>query len=346
MHYGRLCRRWGFCMAVMCASAVAAAAEMPVKRTFHEIHMGVDVTLTLYGGTEAAANDAARLAFARIAELNQIFSDYDAESETMRLCRTATVGEPVTVSQDLWFVLNHADELCVQSHGAFDVTIGPVSKLWRRARRRYQLPDPQELAEARARVGRQGYQLQPEHHQITLRRNDLQLDFGGLVKGYAAEAAYRKLQQAGFSQSLVAIAGDLFAGAAPPDQPGWRIGIAPLKADSQTPSRWLCLQHAAVSTSGDAFQFVEIDGQRYSHIVDPRSGIGLTQRCSVTVVAEHGIDADAWATTACVLGPEHGLTLLTKANSAEALFLFLKDELPQTSETAGFARLLWAEPGE
>jgi len=338
MHYRRMIRQLGCCVGLVCTSVVVAATDMPVKRTFHEIHMGVDVTLTLYGGTEAAANDAARLAFARIAELNQIFSDYDPESEAMRLCRNSPMGTAVTVSEDLWFVMSQADQLALNTDGAFDITIGPVSKLWRRARRRQELPNPKELADTLQRVGRDGYRLgNPETRQVTLQRGDLQLDFGGLVKGYAAECAYRQLQQAGFSQSLVAIAGDMFAGDPPPGQPGWRIGIAPLAAESQTPSRWLCLRQAAVSTSGDAFQFVEIEGQRYSHIVDPHTGLGLTQRCSVTVVAEQGLIADALATTACVLGAERGPDFLAQTKHVAGLFLVLEGEQVRTIETAEFA---------
>lgn len=331
----------------MCMSGLATADDQnPTKQTFREVHMGVDVTLTLYGGTEAAANDAARLAYTRVAELNQIFSDYDPESEAMRLCREAAIGQVITISPDLYFVLDYADGLSRKSAGAFDVTIGPVSKLWRRARRRYQLPDSQELAEALERVGRNGYQLNPAEKSVSLLRNDLQMDFGGVVKGYAAEAAYRSLQEHGFRQSMVAVAGDLFVGDAPPGQLGWRIGIAPLEAGSETPSRWLCLQQAAVSTSGDAFQFVEIDGTRYSHIVDPRTGLGLTQRCSITVVAKQGHVADSLATTACVLGPQTGLALLQKTPDVHGLFVTRDDRDGRvvTAETANFSELECAEP--
>lgn len=338
MDFWRLTRLLTCGVGVLCSYVISNAADLPAKWTFHEVHMGVDVNLTLYGGTEAAANDAARQAFDRIAELNKTFSDYDAESEAMRLVRTAPIGKAVQVSTDLWTVLKYADDLNARTKGRFDVTIGPVSKLWRRARRRYELPEPKELTEALSRVGRHGYALNPETHSVTLQRNDLQFDFGGLAKGYAAEAAYRKLQAAGFPVALVAVAGDMFAGEPPPGQTGWRIGIAPLDGDA-TPSRWLSLTQSAVSTSGDAFQFVEINGQRYSHIVDPRTGVGLTHRCSVTVVANRGISADALATTACVLGPEAGMAFVAKTDKAEAICLFLEDGHLEIRQTEGFQKL-------
>lgn len=301
-------------------------------RQYREIHMGVETTLVIYGGEEDAANDAARRAFARIAELNRIFSDYDAESEAMRLCRNAVVGRAETVSDDLWTVLNIAADLSRRTDGAFDVSVGPVSKLWRRARRRGELPPADLLAQARERVGWKYLELHPDTRTVSLQRDELQLDFGGIVKGYAADAACQVLKDAGFPRSMVGLAGDMAFGEAPPGETGpgetgpgetgpgetgWSVRIAALapQGDGIEPEP-LRLSNCAVSTSGDAFQFVEIDGVRYSHIVDPRTGIGLRQRSSVTVIARRGIDADSLATAATVLGPDRGLKLIEQAGAA------------------------------
>jgi FAD:protein FMN transferase len=291
-------------------------AEPPVRRQYTERHMGVDVTLTLYGGAEAAANDAAARAMARLAALNAVFSDYEPDSEAMRLCRTAAPGQPVAVSPELMTVLTAARGFSQRSDGAFDVTIGPISKLWRRSRRQRELPDPKLLAATLPAVDYRHLTLDPAARTVALARTDLQLDFGGIAKGYAAHEALKTLRTAGFPRALVAVAGDIAAGDAPPDAPGWRIGVAPLDKPDGPPSRWLKLANACVSTSGDAFQFVEIDGVRYSHFVNAKTGLGLTHRTSVTVIAPEGLTADGLATTAALVGDAAGLKLIAETPGA------------------------------
>lgn len=332
----------GACFVLMTAAGVAA--EPPVKRQFAERHMGVDVHLTLYGGPESAANDAAARAFARIAELNGIFSDYDPDSEAMRLCRTTPPGQAARVSPDLMKVLVAARSLADRSSGAFDVTIGPVTKLWRRARRQKQLPDPDQLAQALEAVGFRHLTLDPEARTVTVRRSDLQLDFGGIVKGYAAQEALKMLRSAGFSQSLVSIAGDIAAGDAPPDATGWKIGVAPLGRPDGPPSRWVNLANACISTSGDAFQFVEIGGVRYSHIVDVKTGLGLTHRSSVTVIAPEGMLADGLDTAALTLGPDAGLKMIAETPKSAGLFVTMEDDRPVIRETSGWKQWETSNP--
>jgi len=305
--------------------------------------MGVDVQLTLYAATETTANDAARRAFRRIAELERVFSDYDPDSEAMRLCRLAQPNEFQPVSDDLFTVLSAAQDLAQRSNGAFDVTIGPVVKLWRRARRRQELPEAAVLAEARALVGYRQIRLDPSTRSVSLARTGLQLDFGGIAKGYAAQEAVAALKAAGCSSALVAVAGDIVAGDPPPDAPGWKVGVASANRADAPPFRWLCLANAAVSTSGDAFQHVVIDGVRYSHIVDPRTGLGLTRLCGATVISGNGMTADSLATAAILLGPREGARLIQETPGAAALIV-CDSEGRMSAQTVGdFARWEWPE---
>jgi thiamine biosynthesis lipoprotein len=319
------------------------SAQALSRHEYTERHMGVDVTLTLYAATDTAANDAAALAFARISALNRIFSDYDPESEAMRLCRDAQPGQAVPVSSELFTVLKASQELSVRSDGAFDVTIGPVVKLWRRARRQKELPDPQLLSEARQLVDFRQISLDAPKQTVRLSRSGLQLDFGGIAKGYAAQEALKTLQAGGISRALVAIAGDIAAGDPPPDQSGWKIGLAAFDQSAGHPKQWLRLANAAVSTSGDAFQFVEIAGTRYSHIVDPKTGLGLTRRSSVTVIAPNGLTADGVDTAATLLGPERGLKLIAETPGAAGLVTTLDGDRLETHTTENFQRWLWPE---
>src|SRR5207244_2213927 len=154
---------------------------------------------------------------------------------------------------------------------------------------------------------------------VELLKAGMQLDLGGIAKGYSADEALAVLKQQGIPRALVAAGGDIAVSGPPPDAEGWTIGIAPLEDPNQKPSRYLLLHDAAVSTSGDAEQYVEIDGKRYSHIVDPRTGIGLVGRQSVTVVARHGIMADSLTKVVSVLGPERGLAIIDGLEGVAAL---------------------------
>jgi thiamine biosynthesis lipoprotein len=299
------------------AAFVRGAAPKLERFSYTEPHMGTRFKIILYAPDEATAQRAAKAAFARIAALDGIMSDYRETSELMQLCRKAATG-PVRVREDLFDVLSRAQELSIRSDGAFDVTVGPVVRLWRQARQARRLPDPEELAQARKLVSYTNVYLDRRTHSVELLRRGMLLDLGGIAKGYAADAAVAVLKKQGIDRALVAAGGDIVASGPPPGADGWSVGIAPLEDPDRKPARSLPLRDAAVSTSGDAEQFVEIDGKRYSHIVDPRTGIGLVGRSSVTVLAPNGTTSDGLATAVSVLGPERGLALIEATDGAAA----------------------------
>ncbi len=319
------------------AAALLGSGEPTLKRyEFTEPHMGTRFRIVLYAPDQDTARKAAADAFARIASLNAIMSDYDNTSELMRLCAQAG-GPPVPVSAELFFVLSKAQEVSRQSGGAFDVTVGPVVKLWRLARKRHKLPDPDKLAAARALVGWQNVRLDQAKRTVQLLKTGMQLDLGGIAKGYAADEALAVLQKHGIDRALVAAGGDIAVSGPPPETDGWKIAIATLPGEKD-PGR-LILHHAAVSTSGDAEQFVEIDGKRYSHIIDPRTGIGLLGRMSVTVVARRGIDADSLTKVVAVLGPEKGIPLVESCQGAGVRMVRQKGEEWETIISKNFPKL-------
>jgi thiamine biosynthesis lipoprotein len=314
------------------------AEAKPTRFTFTEAHMGTMFKIVLYAPEETAANRAAKAAFGRIATLDAIMSDYRPTSELMQLCQRAG-GNPVPVSEPLFYVLARAQEVSKLSDGAFDVTVGPVVRLWRRSRKTQQLPDPQKLTQARALVGYHNIRLDNEARTVQLLKPGMQLDLGGIAKGYAADEALRVLEQNGVRRALVAAGGDIAVSAPPPDAEGWTIGIAPLEDPNQKPSRYLLLHDAAVSTSGDAEQYVEIEGKRYSHIVNPKTGLGLIGRQSVTVVARRGIAADSLTKVVSVLGPERGLEIIDGLGGVAALVVRKTDEGTEVRESKSFAKL-------
>jgi thiamine biosynthesis lipoprotein len=313
------------------SSAGPSAAQEPVlhRYEFSEVHMGTRFRLVLYAADETTARLAARAAFARVAQLDRILSDYRADSELMRLCQKAG-GPPVPVSEDLFLVLYRAQQISQLTQGALDVTVGPLVRLWRRARRTRRLPDPQEEEQARKRVGYRYLRLDPEHRTVQLLLMGMLLDVGALAKGYAVEEMLAVLRRYGITRALAAASGDIAVGDPPPASAGWKIGLAPLRDPEAEPQYYLLLQHAAVSTAGDAYQHVEINGVRYSHILDPRTGKPLTGRRSVSVVAPDGTTADGLDTALCVLGPQASLALIERLDAAACLFV---QEGPRGVET-------------
>lgn len=324
-------------------SALWAATSCPgadlERFEFRETHMGTEFKIVVYTDEEASARSASRAALDRVAALDGILSDYKLDSELMQLCSHAG-GPPVQVSEDLFQVLDEARQVWERSEGAFDPTIKPVVKLWRRARRRAELPDPQSLAEARALVGAENMILEPTNRTVQLLLRGMELDLGGIAKGHAADEALAVLREHGITSALVAAAGDIVVGDPPPGESGWRVGIAPIDAPEAEPERVLVLQHAAVSTSGDSAQFVVIDGVRYSHIVDPRTGLGLVGRSSVSVVAPRGAIADSAATSISLLGPARGLEFAESLPDVEALIVQLDEQGERrVFETSGWGRI-------
>ncbi len=280
-----------------------------------EPHMGTLVRITLYAPGDQAAREAFRAAFDRIRTLDRTLSDYRPDSELSHIT-TAAVGRPVRVSHDLFAVLLASQQLAEATGGAFDITLGPIVRLWREARRTGRMPDPAALGEASARSGFRKMHLDAGHRTVRFDLAGMALDVGGIGKGYVASEALEVLGRFGVRSALVAVSGDLAFSEAPPGQRGWRIGVHSGDPSVVNVPAVLELTNAAVSTSGSRAQHVDIEGRRYSHIIDPTSGMGLVDDIAVTVIARHGLDADGLDTAITVLGAERGLALIESRQAA------------------------------
>jgi FAD:protein FMN transferase len=269
------------------------------RHEFRQVHMGLPVRIVLYAGTEAEARAAARGAFDRIALLDRMMSDYRGDSALRALERGA--GEWTIVSPELHAVLARALAIADASGGAFDPTAGAIVALWREARRTGRRPSPAALEEARALVGWQHLEIDPRCCAVRLARPGMRLDLGGIAKGYILQSAVDTLAAHGVSSVLIEAGGDIVVGDAPPGRDGWRIDVP--EADASFTARAHRLANGALATSGPAAQYAEIDGVRYSHTVDPRSGKALTSGVTAHVIARDGATADALATALTVLGP-------------------------------------------
>lgn len=291
---------------LLLAGCTTTPSHKLTRYVFERPEMGVPFRIVLFSPSPELATNAADAAFKRVADLNDIMSDYEYDSELSKLGQTSGSHTKVKVSDELWTVLSKAQEVSRASGGALDVTVGPYVQIWRRARREHKLPGVETIARARARVGYTNMVLRD--HTVDLTAPDMRLDLGAIAKGYAADEAIRILREHGITRALAAASGDMALGDAPPNERGWKIELLEAK-DEKRGQAFLILHNCGVATSGDLFQFVEIDGTRYSHIVNPHTGIGLTDRSLVTIIAKDGITADALSTTVSVLGPANGLKL-------------------------------------
>jgi thiamine biosynthesis lipoprotein len=244
----------------------------------------------------------------------------------------------VAVSDDLWRVLRRARRVAELSDGAFDVTVGPVVRLWRRARRQHELPSPERLAEARKLVGYRLVRLIPDGHKVELLKPGMLLDLGGIAKGDACDQALAVLEKQGLHRAMIEAGGDVVLGDPPPGKPGWIVGVCSPTTDSP-PARYLSLARVAVDTSGDAFQHVDLGGRRYSHILDPRTGMALTDGSKVTVVAPNGLTGDPLTKAVLVLGPQRGLKVIEETPGAAAWLLRAPEGKVETFESSRWKQL-------
>jgi len=282
---------------VVCCAATAGATE---RFEFEEIHMGVPVRIILYAPHSEIAGIAAKEAFGIFHRLNGIMSDYDDDSELMQLCANNGSDQ---VSEDLFIVLQAAKHYSTISDGAFDITVGPMVRLWRRSRRQRELPKELYIEQAKVLVGNHLWELNECTRSVRLLKTGMQLDLGAIAKGYAIDKAYEIILSHGISSQLVDAGGDFRVGSPPPDAEGWRIA----KGGSI-----VLMKETAMATTGGQFQFAEIDGVRYAHLVDPKTGYGMTGLQTVHVTAPTAMEADALATVVFVLGKEKGTALVAK----------------------------------
>lgn len=282
--------------------------------------MGTLLEVTVYrpAGEDAAATADLRAAYEAIAEVDRRMSLYRDDSELSALNDTAGSG-PVGASPALLEVLQAARRYGSLSRGAFDVTVEPLVQVWGLYFfERDELPAATQIEAARRRVGHHRIRLDVEAGTVGLEEGT-HVDLGAIAKGYAVDRALARLSERGVPAALLDLGGNIGVLGTPPGESSWEIGVRhPRDTDSLLGSLRLD-PGRSVATTGDYERFVEIDGERYAHVIDPRSGWPVRGIFAVTVVAPDGIAADALSTAAYVLGPRDGMALLEACAGVEGL---------------------------
>lgn len=265
--------------------------------------MGSPFRIVVCAPDSVTGRTALEAAWARIADLERTLSDYDPDSEVSWLAGLPA-GRPAPLSDDLASAVASADSWWRRTGGAFDAGLGALTRLWRRAVRRNELPPESELAAARAASGWSLIDRSRDGRSLIRLHRGVRLDFGGIGKGIAADEALATLARSGLDRAIVDAGGDVTASGAPPDRPGWLIELPG--------GDFRYLAHGSVATSGATWRHVDTAESRYSHILDPETGRGLTGRRVVTVFAATGADADALATALSVVDPEQAVELAAR----------------------------------
>lgn len=331
------------CSCLLLLSSCGKQPDTDVKEQLVEVKtsrivMGTVVNIRCLAADSSRAKEAADEAFARIEEIDRLMSTYKEESEVTRLNLAAGIS-PLKVSPDTYQVLARSREFSRVTQGAFDITVGPFDKLWKKAAEEGKPPSPELLAQTKSVVGSGGIKLFPEQGTVLLDRSGMEIDLGGIAKGYAVDEALRALKSRGVENALIDAGGDIYCLGRNRKGTPWRVAIKDPLGSGEFLGV-LHLEDKAVATSGDYERSYEIGDETYSHILHPRTGLPVAGVASITVIAEDATTADALATALSVLGPRDGIQLAQSLPGVEAMIVSRKDGALVRRETKGFSAFL------
>ena len=308
---------------------------------FSETRMGSPFNLIFYHTDSVEAVSIAKECFLMVDSLNKIFSDYSPESEVGKLALQQDLTD-IAVSDELFSMIIRSKDAWKRSSKTFDITIGTLSQLWRKTQKvtpdsaaASRFPSEAEIRTAKDLTGFKNLILNERARTITFKISGIRLDFGGIVPGYTAQRVIDLLKTKNINRALVDASGDIVMSDAPPGKDGWTIGINLPENENEIWDKKLELKNFAVSTSGDVYRYTVHNGIKYSHIIDPRTGYGVTSQRNVTVIAKYAADAD-WLATACSILPIKKALKLAKKEHATILIATMNGEKIITYKSKSF----------
>ncbi len=281
--------------------------------------MGSRFDITVVAESEAQANAYIDLAVSEISRIEQKISSWDPNSETSRIIENAGI-QAVQVDTELFDLIARAIKISELTEGAFDITYASMDRIWKYDGSMKKLPTEEEVKQSVKNVGYKNIVLDQEHQTVFLKKKGMRIGFGAIGKGYAADKAKQLLISKGVKAGIMNASGDLTTWGTQPDGSPWMVGITnPLNKDKVF--SWFPLDNNAVVTSGNYEKFVEFNGKRYSHIIDPRTGWPVSGLTSVTIFAPKAELADALATSVFVMGRETGIDFINQLPLVECVIV-------------------------
>jgi thiamine biosynthesis lipoprotein len=315
------------CLSLVAASLLSFTGKGPVDAdSGYQIVMGTFAHIIAVAQNAGTAKKCIRAALEEIHKVDDLMSDYKSDTDISRVNREA-YEKPVQVSEPTFEVLQRSIEFSRMTDGAFDVTVGPLVALFRKAKETKVAPSEEQIAQAKSKVGFEKLKLDSKDRTVRFSEKGMLLDLGGIAKGYAIDKAIEAARRCGAIGAMVDIGGDVRCFGLPPKgRDYWLIGLQdPNSAIEGMEGGGLRLvlkiTNEAVATSGDYQQFVIIEGKRYSHIMDRKTGKSAESLSSVTIITDNATDADALATAVSVMGAEKGLALIEKLPNTEAILI-------------------------
>ena len=283
---------------------------------FDQPAMGTKLNIILYAENQLIANKGAKAAFDKVNDLNAIFSDYMEHSEVNCLYKEGNLGRWINISKALFDLLSVSKKISKDTHGAFDITVGAYTQLWRKSKKMGKLPSQKQLAEAKKSIGFKAIRLNHKRMAVKIKKEKLRIDFGAIAKGYAAQQILKLLGNYGIDRALVDFGGDITVSDPPPNKKGWSIEVNDHSGARTYPDLFL-LDNGSVATSGDLYQNISVNNKTYSHIINPSTGLGITESIQVTVISRSGTLADAFATAFSVMDKEDIKKFLKKKRNKD-----------------------------
>lgn len=292
-------------------------AQLATYRT--TLLMGSRFDLTVVAATEAEGNAYIDTAIAEITRIEKLISDWDPSSQTSEINRNAGI-RPVKVDKELFDLIQRSIAISKLTDGAFDISYASMDKIWKFDGSMTVMPSPEEIQASVERVGYEKIILDLDSQTVFLSEKGMKIGFGAIGKGYAADKAKQLLMEKGVVAGIINASGDMNTWGKQPDGTDWMVAITnPMNKDNAFGI--LPLKQGAVVTSGDYEKFVEFDGIRYGHIINPKTGYPATGIISVTIFAASAELADALATAVFVLGTEVGLDRINQLPEVECIIV-------------------------
>ena len=318
------------CLVVVAIFFSAGPGKQVELDSGHRMVMGTFARVVVIAKDSDAAKKCIESAFTQINKVDDLMSDYKSDSEISNANRDG-FEKAVQLSLSTCKVLQRSIEFSELTDGAFDITVGPLVELFRKAKNKQVLPNQDEIAEARSKVGFEKLKLDGQDRTVRFAVEGMQLDLGGIAKGYAVDKAVETMLTHGAIGGMVDLGGDIRCFGAPfKGREHWVIGLQnPNRGKDSAGSEVLLklkITNGAIATSGDYQQFIMIEGKRRSHIIDRKTGTSTEGLSSVTIIANNATNADALATAVSVMGSEKGLELIEKIPGTEAILITSQPE--------------------
>ena len=318
------------CLVIMALYLFAGPGRQIELDSGHRLVMGTFARVVVRAEDSDAAKKCIESAFTQINKVDDLMSDYKNDSEISSVNRDG-FKKAVQLSQSTYEVLQISIEFSKLTDGAFDVTVGPLVELFRKAKNKQVLPGQDEISQAKSKVGFEKLKLDEQNRTVQFAVEGMQLDLGGIAKGYAVDKAVETMRSHGAFGGMVDLGGDIRCFGAPlKGRDHWVIGLQNPETGKDSAGREVLLKlkmtNGAIATSGDYQQFIPIEGKRHSHIIDRKTGISTEGLSSVTVIADNATNADALATAVSVMGVEKGLALIEKIPGVEAILITSQPE--------------------